>query len=256
MSQLCVKNQYYSGQGSLSLGLKDPNTGEIMEGLRPVGNVSALTLGITTEQFEHTESCSGARGVDFSLNTEVNVSVGITMESLNRENLALVTNGSSAVTLPGSVTDEAIIAGAVNNFVPLKNISVSNVIVSDSAGTPLSEDVDYTFDERSGMVCVLPGGAITSGDDLLVDYDFGSYDNIQGFTGGANPVRWARFAGLNTADEDKAVVVDIFSLSIAPLAELALINDELAQMAVEATALSDSTRVAPSSNFFQVLKAI
>ena len=63
MTNSCISNQYYSGQGSVLVATKNVTTGE-PEGFIPVGNVSALTLSIETTVFEHKESCTGTRGID------------------------------------------------------------------------------------------------------------------------------------------------------------------------------------------------
>lgn len=251
MATAQTSSNYLSGQGVLLLATKDATTGEPNSGFRPVGNVSALSIGNETTEFEHKESQSGIRAVDLTLTTEINVNVNFTMESLISENLALALKGAAANVAMGSVTDEAITAYH-DLWSPTDFIDISSVVLTDSGGiTTYTVDTDYEVDPAAGAIRVLSTGTIADLASLLVDYSYGAQETVNALTVSANPIRWARFHGLNTVDSDNPVVVDIFRMEVTPLAELALIQDEIAQMAIEATALSDSTR-ATGSKFFKI----
>lgn len=251
MTNSCISNQYYSGQGSILVATKNVTTGE-PEGFIPVGNVSALTIGVETTVFEHKESCTGTRGIDKVITQEVNVTVAFTMESINDENLALALYGSNAAVAGASVSDEQIPLYH-DKWQKLAHIKVDTVVVGDDAvpTTTYVLGTDYELNEETGSIKALSTGAITDTQVVFVDYNFTGYDQIEAIISSAAPERWIRFEGLNTADGDNPVVVDVYKGSIQPLAELALINEELAEMAVEASALSDSTR-ASGSNYFTV----
>jgi len=252
MSDACVENQYFSGQGAILVGERDAVTGLPM-GLRPVGNVSALTLGVETTTFEHKDSCTGVRGIDLEIVQELNASMSMTMESLFKENLSLALYGTDSVITGASVTDEALL-GYHDLWSPLAHIQVSAVIITDVGGsTTYVLDTDYEVNEVSGTIKVLSTGAITDGQALEADYTFVTQDNIEAVTTGTPPIRFIRFEGLNTADLNKPVVIDVFKVSMQPLAELALIQDEIAQMEVESKILSDSKR-ATGSKYFNIRK--
>jgi len=251
MSNSCVTNQYYSGQGSVLIATKDPVTGE-PEGFRAVGNVSALTLGVETTVFQHKESCSGTRGIDKEIVQEIAVTLAMTIENISDENLALALYGSAAAVVGATVSDE-LLEARHDLWVALDNINVSAVVVGDDATPTITYvlDTDYELNEATGSIRVLSTGAITDLQVVFVDYTFASYDQIEGIETSSAPERWVRFEGLNTADGDKPVVIDVYLASVQPLAELALINEELAEMAVEMTALSDATRLT-GSNYFTI----
>lgn len=253
MTDSCVANEYFSGQGSVLIATKNNSTGD-PEGFVPVGNVSALTLGIETTIFEHKESCTGVRGIDKEIVQEIKVSVAMVLESINKENLALALYGTEAIITGTSVSDEEIIA-QFDKWTRLDNIKVSAVIVGDDAipTTTYVLGTDYELNAESGSILVLSTGSITDLDIIFIDYTFATYDNIEGLISSAAPERWIRFEGLNTADSDKPVVIDIYKMSMKPLAELALINEELAEMAIEGGALSDATR-AIGSKYFTIKK--
>ena len=249
MSNSCISNQYYSGQGSILVATKDPVTGE-PQGFIPVGNVSALTIGVETTVFEHKESCSGTRGIDKEIVQEVNVTAAFTMESINDENLALALYGSNATVVGASISDEQKTVYH-DKWISLDHIKISTLVVGDDA-TPTTtyvEGVDYEVNLETGSIKALSTGTITDLQVVFFDYDHASYDQVEAIITSSAPERWIRFEGLNTADGDNPVVVDIYKGSIQPLAELALINEELAEMAVEAKALTDPSRTTGSSYF-------
>lgn len=245
----CVANKYFSGQGSLLLATKDGSSGDAL-GFTPVGNVSALTLSIETETVEHKESCTGARAIDKELVTEVAVNMAFTMENFSKENLALALYGSSSEVTGASVADELVTARH-DKWVSLTNIKVSAVVVGDDATPTVTYvlDTDYELNAETGSIKVLSTGSITDLQVVYVDYTFDTHEVVEAVETSSAPERWARFEGLNTANEDKAVVVDIYKASMQPLAELALINEEFGAMEIEAKVLSDATR-ASGSKFF------
>lgn len=249
MTNSCLTNQYFSGQGSVLIATKDPVTGE-PEGFRPVGNVSALTIGVETTVFQHKESCTGTRGIDKEIVQEVIVTIAMTMESIDDENLALALYGTTAAIVGASPTDELVTAHH-DLWVALEHIKVSAVVVGDDAVPTITYvlGVDYELNEETGSIKVLSTGAITDLQVVFVDYTHAGYDQIEAIISSAAPERWLRFEGLNTADGDNPVVIDIYKGSIQPLAELALINEELAEMVVEASALTDPTRITGSQYF-------
>lgn len=261
MANSCTTNEYFSGQGSVLIATKNATTGDA-EGFVPVGNVSALTLGIETTVFEHKESCSGTRGVDKQITQEVKVNVSMTLESLNKENLSLAMYGTDSIIAAGSVTDEAGVA-KLGKWIPFDFINVSTVVVTNT-GAAITYVLGDNYDEdlAGGQIYLYTtaeqtaaGAADTIVEDQVLEFDYShtAQDKIEGVTSSSAPERWLRFVGLNTADGDKPVTVDIYKLSVQPLAELALINEELAEMTVEGAALTDNTR-STGSTYFTVNK--
>jgi hypothetical protein len=241
-----VDSKYFSGQGVLMLATKHSSTGE-PQGFLPVGNVPDLTLGISVTKYEHKESQSGSRGVDFEQAQEVGLSANFTVEHFSKENLAMVGYGTaSAITQGTDVTANGVYGGH-NMWTALPHVKISNLVVKSADDvTTYVEDTDYVVNPDAGSFMVLDTGSIGDGDLLNCTYDHEAQDGIEGLTSSSAPIRWARFEGLNTADSDKPVIVNIFKLSIQPLAEMALIQDEIAGFTVECKGLSDGTRTSGS----------
>ena len=252
MSNACTTSNYFSGQGAILVGDRDAITG-LPTGLRPVGNVSEVTISVETTEFEHKESCTGQRGIDITLTQEINVGLNMTLESINKENLALALFGTSSALTAASVTNQSV-RGYIGLWSPLAHVKVSAVVVTNNLSTVTYVlGTDYLLNLEAGSIFIVTGGAITNAQELFVDYSFALQDEIFAVTTGTAPIKYVRFEGLNTADTDKPVVIDLFKVSIKPLAELALISDEISQMALETKVLSDALRTS-GSKFFNVRK--
>lgn len=260
-------NEYYSGQGVVMVGRKHPTTGEPM-GLRPVGNVPEMRITIGTTVVEHKGSQDGQRATDARLQTEVKVTLSITMESWNSKNLALALRGSGEVLLPaGSVTGETAFGypGLVTGF---KYVKVSNVSVKQGATelTPYVDGVlpwDYKLNSEAGSIMLndaaqapydqyAPGSPAEDGAELTFDYDYEPQYAVGTLT---EPARdsWVRFEGLNTVHENSPVVIDVFRFSNDPLKELALLSDTFGQFVLEGSVLKDDTRKT-GSKYYSVRK--
>lgn len=246
-----VVSKYYSGQGIVLVAKRNPTTGAPM-GYRNVGNVSELTLSVNTETVEHKESSTGVRGVDLRLTTGITCEVSMMMESFNRENLQMALRGDGK-TEPGATVTNELVTGYLGMTIPLANINVTAVtsVADDEVGTNVyTEGTDYEVNLETGSLVILEGGAITNAQDLYVTYDFGDYENLEALTEPAEDL-YVRFEGLNTADGNKPVVVEIFRLQPDPLNELALINNQIADFTVEGNAMADLSRPAGTSNYFR-----
>ena len=136
-----VTEEYFSGQGVCMIGTRDVNGKPA--GLRPLGNVSALAVKNATTTLEHKESQTGQRGTDLRLTTDVKVSLDMTMENFNSENLSLCTRGSSTAIGSGTATNEAVNAysGLVS---PLEYIKIGTPVVKMGATNTLTPYTNST----------------------------------------------------------------------------------------------------------------
>lgn len=254
-SPTCVATEYFSGQGSVLLAKRDGSGNPL--GYLPVGNVSSLVIAIEREEFEHKESCTGARAIDLTITQEISATVTMVMESIEKDNLELALFGVSQTITGTSVVAENIVA-RLDKHIPLLHIKVTNVVVTGVAGTPVFVlNTDYTENLEFGTIVPLSTGAITEGLTLEVDYDFVTQDETEAITFSTPPERAMRFEGLNTARAPNTeVLVDVFRFAAAPLAELALIQDEIVQMSIEGDALVDSFKPTTGSQIFKVTKVV
>jgi hypothetical protein len=242
-------DHYFSGQGVVLLAERDPTTGLPM-GFVPVGNVSALALSISTSVNEHKESHTGQRGTDLRLTNETKCALSMTMENFISANLALVSRGTETTVVGGSVVDQ-LIPAYLGMVIGTGKIKLSAVTVKTATDTLLVSGTDYEVNLDNGSIklaAVITG--VTNGADVKVSYTFATQKRVEGLTVGGKDL-FMRFEGLNTAESNSPVLVEVFKMSTDPFKELALIGDDVQQFTLEGSVLSDSSR-ATGSKYFAV----
>lgn len=242
-------DHYYSGQGVVLVAERDAQGKPL--GFVPVGNVSDLKLTVSTSVLEHKESHTGQRGTDLRLTTETKCGLSMTMENFVAENLARVSRGQATTVAGATVTAEPIKC-YLGKVVSLANIKVSAVTVKNGAST-LVAGTDYFVNADAGSIKFAETIAtITDGAALTVDYTYASQKVVDGLVTGAQEL-YLRFEGLNTAEANSPVVVEVFKFSTDPFQELALIGDGVQSFVLEGSVLADSTR-STGSKYFKTTK--
>jgi len=233
---------YFSGQGKVFIASRAANG--LPAAMRWVGNVPDLKITLETEKLEHKESSSGQRLTDLSLITGKKASVEFTLEEFSSDNLALALYGAKSSITGSTVTGEVLANPlAAGDYARLVNGKVSSVVIKDSAGTPatLVAGTDYEVASSDhGTLKILNIGSYVQ--PFKADYSYGEQVNV-GLFQAAAPDRWLRFEGLNTADALKPVLIELYKVSLDPLAELALISDDLAKLTLSGAALYDASKV-------------
>ena len=232
---------YASFQGRVYLGKRDAS-GDPIE-VRSPGNVADLKLSLKTEVLEHFESQSGQRSLDHRMIKSKSATVSMSVEEFTKENLALALYGTAVASTGGTVTDEPI-GGAtpmVGDRYFLAHPKVSTLVVKDSAATPatLSLGVQYTVDTDFGAVQFLDTTGLTA--PFKASYAFGDVSEIGIFTQPL-PERYLRLEGLNTAQSNARVLVELYRVAFDPLKELALISNDYNKFDLEGSLLADSSK--------------
>jgi hypothetical protein len=247
---------YFSGQGVVLMASRDEDGNP--EGFLPIGNCPALNLSVAVQNLEHRESTTGARGIDLRLVQEINTTVNITMESINQENLRLglygATTAVSAVTTGAEKT--ITIKSQLGKIFDLGHLNVTGVTATAGA-TPVVVNKNFILNAEAGSIRFMTtaeqteaGAADMLAEDIDVTFTFlhGAYSQLDALTE-AQPERWLRFEGLNTARDNEPVIVDVFRFAADPLQELALITEELGEISVQGSALADLLRTTGSRYF-------
>lgn len=234
---------YFSGQGRVYLAQRDAN-GNALD-LRWVGNVPDLKISLAVEKTEHQESSSGQRLTDFELITGKSGELTCTLETFSQENLELVLYGVSQSVAAGPVVAEPLAVGMVAGSLRLlAHQFVSAVTVEDS--TPTTPKVlptgQYKVHGPQGAVELLDG---TTGGPYVqpfkVSYTRGAAQRLAMFRG-AQPQLWLRFDGVNTADGNKRVIVDLYKVSVDPTKDLSLIGTEVQKFELVGKVLADTDK--------------
>lgn len=260
-------NHYFSGQGVVMLANRDAAGNPT--GFSPVGNVSDLKLSLNVSTIEHKESTSGQRATDLRLTTETKASLSMTMENFIANSLASALRGEATTIASGNVTDQAFngYAGKISSF---EHIRIGTVVVKTTGGTPKTLTAypgtggkwDYQVNSEAGSILINPDstkydklvvGDFTAGKAAMtVSYTFEGQVRVDALTKGASEL-WMRFEGLNTAEDNSPVVIDVFRFLTDPMKELALISDTVQNFVLDGSMLADNTKTT-GSKFFAVRK--
>jgi hypothetical protein len=136
--------------------------------------------------------------------------------------------------------------------VSLAHIKVSNVVVKHG-NTTLVAGTDYFVNADAGSIKFADTIiGVADGDALTVDYQFADQLVVDALTQGAKEL-YMRFEGLNTAEGNDPVVVEVFKFSTDPFKELALIGDTVQSFVLEGSVLADGSR-SVGSKYFKVTK--
>ena len=123
----------------------------------------------------------------------------------------------------------------------LEKPNVSSVVITDSSGTPQTlPPAQYSVIAKHGslmFIDVTTGGPYV--EPFQVDYAYGAASITAMFTQPL-PERWVRFEGLNTADSNREVVIDLYRVAISPAKELSVITDELLKFELSGQVLADT----------------
>lgn len=233
------KTEYYSGQGKVFLYPVSASGVPQLEKMRWVGNVPKLAIGVETDKAEHKESYSGFRTTDKVITKEIKATFSATLEEFNAENLRVAFRAAVQETAAGSVTD-AVVANdtpAVGDVFVLPHLGVSNLVLTDSkAGTAvtLEKGKHYDFDEQFSRGVWLS----TDGFKAPVKAAYSHAASVTLDAMGEAAQAWGlRFEGLNTADDNTPVLIEIPKTDINPAKTLDLITEELGSLELEGTAL-------------------
>lgn len=241
---------YASFQGRVFLGSRDANGQPI--NVRSPGNVATLKLSLKTDVLEHYESQSGQRSQDHRMIKQKSASVSLTIEEFTKENLALALFGNFSTMNSGRVQNQPLgdrqDLPTLGERLFLAHQRISNLQVRDSSLDPKSllNGEDYTLDADFGAIQLL---RLNDGETppasfkppLLASYDHGEVTNI-GIFNRPPPERFLRLEGVNTAQGNARVIVEIYRVAFDPLKELDLISDNYNKFELEGSALMDSTK--------------
>jgi len=258
MPQHASNTEFYSGQGLLMVSDRDAAGNPV--GFRPVGNVPSVEIQNNITTFEHKESITGQRAIDLRLTQENKVAVNITLESFDKENLALSMYGNSSdITAASGVVFNTppVILGAIY---AMGKAPVSSVAVTDTASgsTTYVEGDNYTLDAATGSIRVLTAAeqtaagaanSIAASDLLTITFDHDAQVKVDALTT-PRPELYLRFEGLNTAKGNEPVVVEVFKFAPDPASAIALLSDAVWQGELNGSALLDSTKAAGGGSLF------
>lgn len=195
---------------------------------------------------DKTESQSGQRLTDLQLIKTKKGEFSCTLEELIQSNLELALYGSTTAVTSGTVTSELLPNPVtIGSLYLLSKQNVSSVVVKDSTGSPKTlPATQYTINAKHGSLIIndkTTGGPYI--EPFKADFSYGAANVTAMFTQPL-PERWVRFEGLNTADSNREVVIDLYRVAINPTKDLSVIGNELMKFELAGQVLADLTKSA------------
>ena len=210
---------------------------------RYLGNCPAFNVSVDSETLEHSSSTSGISEVDASVTISIARTATIECDNISKDNLALFISGAlstfaqtgAAVTAEAHtvVTDryyqmgEAVTTNSIG-YQGLSAVSVQDV--TDTTTYVL--DTDYEVDLVLGRVYIIPGGAISDGDEIHVSYTYA--------TNGRNVVATGSATGTTgklefIADNPKGTNRDLVAaqVELKPSGDFGFVGDDWLKMSFE-----------------------
>lgn len=256
-----MPQDYFLGQGKVYLDTIDATTKLPKDKARWIGNVpnGGFTFSLETTPYEHQENNTGQRLIDLTIELGKMLKGTLKIEDLKKENLATFFYGTGTTIAGASISDELHTAYPGYSF-KLAHINLTSFtsLSPSPTGSAYVLGTDYTVDLKSGRVFIVPGGAIASANGTAVKatYVAGAYDRTTALNA-SNVDYWLTFDGLNNADGDKPISVDIFRARFQLPANFDLITESVTSLEMafsgqyqEAIAATEAYK----GGFFRVLK--
>lgn len=225
------------------------------KGLLAIGEVSKLEMAIETDKKElvsHTQSGGGLADV-VSRIKGVNVSMDI--NSLSPENIAIALYGSVSKVAVGEVIDENHDAypGALVSFVNPPNLAVEPVVTNTAGDTTYNLDSDYELSPAG--IKIKTDGAITEKTGIKVGYTGLAHNVIEMLTNSGDQYRLV-FEGLNEADSDAPVNVELFRAKFDPTSGFGFIADDFGVLSLTGSVLKDTSKVGAGISKFAKISMV
>lgn len=239
-----VEDRLFVGQGKVYYGDRDPATGKNITGLTYLGNCPSLKFSLKTDTIKHKDSTTGKRLIDKVVTIGQEGDAEVALEDFTKENLAVAMYGETTLVAGDTVTDEVVI-GRLGKYVKLANMNLTAFTsLENSAGsTTYVEGTDYEVDLGGGLLFFMAGGDITEAQSLRATYTYGDQEQIGAFQGKAKE-RYFFFSGLNQAEDDAPVTVEIPKLRLDPLDSWEMIGDTFNKLTLKGMVLVDKKQPA------------
>ncbi len=209
------------------------------DGFEDFGNVKDFSLTVKTEKLEHYSSVSGIKVKDAEIVKSQDFNVSFEIDELRIETLekfALASRTDTNITAGTAVeTVNGVKQGFWYKLAHEKIKTTPTPVVTNDAASPITyaEGVDYEIDYEAGAIYIVPGGNITNGTNLKIDYSYDALTKITLWSGQKYQIvgtLW--FKG----DPPKGQVLDIIGdVSLIPAGELKLIGDDWLSVKFEGT---------------------
>lgn len=206
-----MRENYYYGQGKVFLAPRDNK-----RAFRWVGDVSSLKIAFSYEQQITKASRGGQLYQNQRIITGASGSISSTWHNFSVENLALLL-GAQPVDEPFSFNEQFAIPDGVvkGDIIALPHTTIFNVSING-----LERDADYVVDRQFGTIefLVTPKSA-----GLIAAYEH-LFNQWLPFFSAKTQEFYLRFQGVNLAEDSAPLLLELYRVSVDPLAALEMIS--------------------------------
>jgi hypothetical protein len=156
----------------------------IAAGLIYMGNASKLDITVKDKKVTLQDFSKPGDGVYASVSRIESATLNVTLNDLNKANIARAIFGTDSAITGASVVDEALVA-YLDALVPLAHPNPTAVVVKDSATSAITYVAGTNYEVRAGGIYIPTGSAIVAAEALKVSYTFAAYSKVEAMTGGA-----------------------------------------------------------------------
>jgi hypothetical protein len=240
-------------QGEVWLG--DRSVTGTVATFESIPEVDELTIALSQEKVTHMSKRQSMRVKDLDVAVSTSITGTLKVSTANATMLKLALFGAKAAVGAGTITSQSLGTSlAVGDWVkvPGDYRDITLTFIKDSAGSPatLVNGTDYQIDLAAGMIKILSLGSYTQ--PFLITGTAGVGTGV-GLLNERKFEKWLRFKGINVADGDNSVTMDLYKISLSPTKALQLLasGNEPTVLEIEFEALKDTTKSA-SATFGQM----
>lgn len=212
--------------------------------------VSAVTAKVATVAM--TPFSNATTPYDFKVNMDSgsiqwNDGSIVAMDKLGVVVTAVTVGATTQITVPNNLTAGSKVSLRGFTGADAGDLNGKTFTVSSANGTSFVIPLVTT-----AKVITVAASTFATWDGMpaTVSYTYVDQNLVNAMTESSQEL-YLRFEGLNTADGNNPVVVDVFKFSTDPLKELSLIGDGVGQFVLEGNVLADSLRATGSKFFAQ-----
>ena len=247
------KEQSFIGAGEVFV---KPYGSPETDGWRLVGNCGALSIAHAEDEKFVLDSRNSAGGKANSITRISAVTLAANMWDRTSTNIALGAKGTAAAVASGAAVSEVQYGWhAVDRRIILNHLNPTSIVVKDVTDvTTYVLNTDYTIDSL-GLITVLSTGAITDGQELHISYSYAAYNKIEALVNSG--IEYAvKFYGLNAAQSDTPVVVEMYKVKFGAAGEVSMISDDFVSLDISGEVLSDSSIVGAGLSKYYTIKQV
>lgn len=230
MATITETGEYYYGHGQSWLFTRTAGGAIAAGGADAISlpEIDSMSISLTKESIEHVTKRESIAFKDLKVTRLISGTGKITCSQHSADILKAYLFGTKSTVSGGAASGAAFQSGIVANDIVAfpgdrTHLSTFTSIV-DSAGSPatLVNGTDYLVDNMAGVIKFLNVGGFTQPFKLNGTEDAGVG---VGLFMQRQLHKWLRFKGINLADSDSTVVIDLYKVDIEPASEWMLLND-------------------------------